>query len=582
MNKTLLLILLDFLLLHMIHDSPWDKVKKENAHLSGGTDTYAKHAEELQFVRLQMQAKDKEAQGLADQLAFSKQGEAEKGRAYARLQGENKDLKGKLDETRAGLNQTEEQRLIALKDAAERQEIINLKEEDLNTIKDQVAQRDKAITTLTNTVERLNTNIDGLKNQIGDLKTDFNTKITNVENLNKDLVKKNATLDEKNKNLNSSLTSTKGQLSTARGQLTQKDRLIQAGEITITGLQRDKDNLTEKIGEEQQRTVAVTAMARQQQERAVKAEKNVVKANAQAKAVTEERDHVLKQNEKLTNDIKAVAERTDFNTARTLNEVVKAAKAIPQSPNKLFNEFVANRVPLLMQLSRSKAGIMYDVNGKPQAAPRQIRKIPQPILVQGEKYLYALLHADQSPYSLSSQGGGNWEKASGVFRRNGRNIDVHWIGFLRNDPRVIAIPLHKASQGKNFLNVKKTYPLAKRPQDYPEAVIIHNGEEYGVVKFKVDPKLSNYVLMDKPFLGGILSKRMNPSKGDIVVSRTGELLGIMVNSKYCLIIREKELDDVANSFAKHVVLKDKAHINDLNNILKRLRNIIRAKPNALH
>ena len=80
MNKTLLLILLDFLLLHMIHDSPWNKVEKENAHLSGGTDTYARHAEELQFVRLQMQAKDKETEMLADQLAFSRKSEADKAR----------------------------------------------------------------------------------------------------------------------------------------------------------------------------------------------------------------------------------------------------------------------------------------------------------------------------------------------------------------------------------------------------------------------------------------------------------------------------------------------------------------------
>jgi hypothetical protein len=88
--------------------------------------------------------------------------------------------------------------------------------------------------------------------------------------------------------------------------------------------------------------------------------------------------------------------------------------------------------------------------------------------------------------------------------------------------------------------------------------------------------------VDKPFLGGLFSKRMNPSKGDIVISRTGELLGIMVNSKYCLIIREKELDNVSNSFAKHVVLKDKTHINNLNKILQNLRSIIQAKPNALH
>ena len=94
MNKTLLLILLDFLLLHMIHDSPWNKVEKENAHLSGGTDTYARHAEELQFVRLQMQANKEEAQGLADQLAFSRKGEVDQASAYAKAQADKTNLKG--------------------------------------------------------------------------------------------------------------------------------------------------------------------------------------------------------------------------------------------------------------------------------------------------------------------------------------------------------------------------------------------------------------------------------------------------------------------------------------------------------
>ena len=38
---------------------------------------------------------------------------------------------------------------------------------------------------------------------------------------------------------------------------------------------------------------------------------------------------------------------------------------------------------------------------------------------------------------------------------------------------------------------------------------------------------------------------------------------------------------MATSFADHVVLKDKTHISNLNSKLKRLRNIIQSKPNAL-
>ena len=164
-------------------------------------------------------------------------------------------------------------------------------------------------------------------------------------------------------------------------------------------------------------------------------------------------------------------------------------------------------------------------------------KISQPVLVQGEKYLYALMHTDQSPFALKPQGG-TWEKANGVFRRNGKKIPVHWIGFLRSDPRIVAVPLHNDSKKKEFLDVKKPYALAKRPQDFPEAIIIHNGEAYGVVEFRIDPALGNYVSMDKPFLGGLFSKKFNPTRGDLVVSRTGMLLGIMVNNKYCLVIKD--------------------------------------------
>ncbi len=597
MNKTLLLILLDFLLLHMIHDSPWNKVEKENAHLSGGTDTYARHAEELQFVRLQMQAKDKETEMLADQLAFSRKSEADKARDFAQAQAEIKEKEDELNRAGGALSETERQRLIALKDAAERQEIINLKQQDLNTIKDQMTERDKAIITLTNKVERLNTNIGDLKNEIGGLKNDFNTKITNLNNTNAELAKANGSLTKENETLGKNLKTANTQVAFLRDKaedllLTRQE--LQATKLAVKDLSTQNNTLANErdvarkgrtqaetqLSAEKKRSTEAQVEASQQRDRAVMAEKTVVAATTEAKAAKEERDHVLKQNKVLTDDIKEVAKSADFNTKRTLDQVIENAKAIPQSPNKLFNEFIANRVPLQMQLSRDKAGIIY-VNGKPQAAPRQIRKTSQPILVQGEKHLYALLHTDQSPFALGPQGNGNWEKADGVFRRNGTKAPVHWLGFLRNDPRIIAVPLHKDHQKKKFLSVQKTYPLAKRPQDYPEAVIIHNGEEYGVVKFKVDPKLPNYVLMDKPFLGGIFSKRMNPSKGDIVVSRTGELLGIMVNGKYCLIIREKELDNMATSFADHVVLKDKTHISNLNSKLKRLRNIIQSKPNAL-
>ena len=45
-----------------------------------------------------------------------------------------------------------------------------------------------------------------------------------------------------------------------------------------------------------------------------------------------------------------------------------------------------------------------------------------------------------------------------------------------------------------------------------------------------------YVKLDNNFLKGLFGK-FNPSRGDLVFSKTGELLGVMANATYCMMIR---------------------------------------------
>ena len=60
--------------------------------------------------------------------------------------------------------------------------------------------------------------------------------------------------------------------------------------------------------------------------------------------------------------------------------------------------------------------------------------------------------------------------------------------------------------------------------------------KYGEVEFKIDPKSQGYVKVDRIFFN--FAGKFNPAKGDLVFSQTGELLGIMVNNKYCLVIED--------------------------------------------
>ena len=45
--------------------------------------------------------------------------------------------------------------------------------------------------------------------------------------------------------------------------------------------------------------------------------------------------------------------------------------------------------------------------------------------------------------------------------------------------------------------------------------------------------------LDRSVLKGLFGK-FNPSQGDLVFSRTGDLLGIMANNTYCMMIRNFE------------------------------------------
>ena len=73
---------------------------------------------------------------------------------------------------------------------------------------------------------------------------------------------------------------------------------------------------------------------------------------------------------------------------------------------------------------------------------------------------------------------------------------------------------------------------------FPEAVLINGGGKgYGEVGFKLDATKPGFVRVDNRLFKRIFGD-FAPSRGDLVFSKTGELLGIMVNSDYCAVLRD--------------------------------------------
>jgi hypothetical protein len=193
----------------------------------------------------------------------------------------------------------------------------------------------------------------------------------------------------------------------------------------------------------------------------------------------------------------------------------------PINANTLFNDFLANRVQTTFSTARASL-----------FGPGNKTKESKTIFVADGKQVFALVHIDETPFVLRDQTA-DLEKLSVIFAKGAYKTTAPDVRFLSADPRIVAVPVDSAQV--KALGVK-VYQTALEPFKFPEAVLISNGGAgYGEVSFKLDPAEPSYVQMDNR-----LTKRLfgdfATSSGDLVLSKTGELLGIMVNRDYCVLI----------------------------------------------
>src|SRR5690606_4924829 len=82
----------------------------------------------------------------------------------------------------------------------------------------------------------------------------------------------------------------------------------------------------------------------------------------------------------------------------------------------------------------------------------------------------------------------------------------------------------------------KVYRASPAPFKFQDAVLVGTTENYyGECRFEIDVSTPGYVKLDRSVVKGIFGK-FNPSRGDFVFSKNGDLLGIMANSTYCLML----------------------------------------------
>jgi regulator of replication initiation timing len=205
-----------------------------------------------------------------------------------------------------------------------------------------------------------------------------------------------------------------------------------------------------------------------------------------------------------------------------LTQEIRENRAL--APNTIFSDFVTNRVQARLLASRSG---MFGMDASKS-------KTAETVLVTDGANIYALCHVQDTPLTLWDPGT-DWAGLDGTLVHNQAQVPIHSLSFHIQDPRVVFMPVTQSEARQLGC---KVYPISSDPYKFQDAVLVGAQEGYyGQCSFQMDLNTPQYVKLDRNLLKGLFGK-FNPSRGDLVFSRTGELLGIMANSTYCLMLHD--------------------------------------------
>jgi chemotaxis protein histidine kinase CheA len=247
------------------------------------------------------------------------------------------------------------------------------------------------------------------------------------------------------------------------------------------------------------------------------AAEQAAQAQQQVQFERQEKASLLQQNTKLAEGVKSLA----TNSSALAQEIRENR---PLASNTIFNDFATNAIDV--QITATRPGFFGGEATKDKAT--------KTILITDGTNTFAACHVQDTPLQFWVPAT-DWDGLSVTLQHGPGRLPLSSLSFSRTDPRVIMMSV---SQTEATRLGAKIYRESSDPFKFQDAVLVGAQESYyGECKFQIDVKTPNYVKLDRSLIKGLFGK-FNPSRGDLVFSRTGELLGIMANDTYCMVIRK--------------------------------------------
>ncbi|MBL9213874.1 MAG: hypothetical protein JNG83_00210 [Opitutaceae bacterium] len=316
------------------------------------------------------------------------------------------------------------------------------------------------------------------------------------------------------KELEQRYTATAQEATMSREQLAKLQRELEERRAEAERQQAELARMERQNAEARQRIENLNVAVRVAEQEKNLLNRNLVEAKQQIEVERLERAKVQEQTTQLAQGVGQLAEKSG-----ALAQEVRDNR--PVNPNLIFSEFLANRVQ--SRLTARRPGLF---------SPTVREKETQTVLVSDGDRVYALMHLSDTPFTLA-ESPTDYDQVNGFLARGSFNAPLAELQFLRLDPRVVVAPIDPSLAA---LMGAKIYNLAQEPFKFPDAVLVRADDgRYGDTPFRIDAQSQNYVKLDNRIVTRLFGE-ISPKRGDLVFSKTGDLIGIMVNNDYCAVL----------------------------------------------
>ncbi len=498
MNKTLLLIICDFLLLNLLALTRWDKVEPAATPKPPVPEVSANAARQNQdlvdMMKLALEQEQATRNQLQQRLQFAESDSQSRAQTLVQLQAQKSQLETNLKQSQTAAQDLSQRYAAVAKQAAD------------------AKQQQDALTAAIK-------NVEAEKAQMQQTVAAKQAEIQKQQVAIADLGKQQAATAQQASNLATTVRVVQAEKDLVREQLEkQMQAALAAKQVELEKQQKALVEL-----EKQRQAVAAQAAQFATAAKVAESERNLLRENLtdlkkEVAVVRQEKEMLQSQTAKLSEGVGQLAAKS--------GELAKEIREnTPINMNLMFSEFLSNRVDVAVSAQQNVL----------LGSGNRLKEVKS-VLVHDGRTVMAIVHVTDTPFSLTTPLG--MDRVIARVAKPPQVLGSGALTFITADPRLAVIPVN--AQQALGMGVKM-YPVAKNPFKFTEAVLVNRGgRHYGEVEFKLNAATPGYVKMRNRILSRVLQGEFSPSTGDIVLSKTGEFLGVMVNPDYCAVLQTFE------------------------------------------